>query len=144
MNGSCQFAPRRTGPRTTSSATTRSASHAETATVTGIVVLLLIVHLACTLSRWAAPREQPLAHHAQLRLDPNYATAAELALLPRIGPALAATIIEYRTQSAHQPAFRALADLDAVPRIGPATLAALAPYLTFDPAGPSSTGAESE
>lgn len=66
-----------------------------------------------------------------LRIDPNRATAAELELLPRIGPALARAIIEHREQAAVQPAFRTVADLDAIRGVGPATLAEIAPHLAL-------------
>lgn len=58
-------------------------------------------------------------------IDLNTASAAELDLLPGIGPALAARIIEDR--AAHGP-FRSLDDLDRVSGIGPKTVAKLAPF----------------
>ena len=59
-------------------------------------------------------RSTPLAEGE--RIDPNRATADELDRLPRVGPALAARIVEWRT--ARGP-FRSIADLDSVPGIGP-------------------------
>jgi competence protein ComEA len=53
------------------------------------------------------------------KINVNTASASELELLPGIGPALAARIIEHRTQ--HGP-FRSVADLDKVKGIGPAKL----------------------
>ncbi len=67
----------------------------------------------------------------RLRIDPNRASAAELELLPRIGPTIAAAIIEKRERATSQPAFRSLADLDAVRGIGPVTLEQIAPHLVF-------------
>lgn len=67
------------------------------------------------------------------RLDANTATASELDRLPRVGPALAARIVEWRTSHGR---FRSLADLDSVPGIGPATLAGLAPHLNLPEAPP--------
>jgi competence protein ComEA len=56
------------------------------------------------------------------RIPINTASAAELELLPGIGPSLAKAIIEYRT--AHGP-FMALDELVEVPGIGPAKLEGL-------------------
>ena len=78
-------------------------------------------------------RAQPLAEGE--RVDPNRATADEIDRLPRIGPALAARIVEWRT--GHGP-FRSLADVDSVPGIGPSLLGQIAPLLTL-PAAPGSS-----
>lgn len=59
----------------------------------------------------------------------NTASASELELLPQIGPALAARIIDYRTT--HGP-FRQLADLDKVKGIGPKTLDKLKGLVRFE------------
>ncbi len=59
----------------------------------------------------------------------NTATAADLDLLPGIGPVTADRIIEYRNE--HGP-FRSLDDLDNITRIGPKTIADLAPYATAE------------
>ncbi|WP_027459358.1 ComEA family DNA-binding protein [Deinococcus murrayi] len=58
------------------------------------------------------------------KVNLNTATTEQLEALPRIGPALAARIVEGRP-------YRSLADLDRVKGIGPATLQALAPLVTF-------------
>ncbi len=60
------------------------------------------------------------------RIDLNTATAAELQELPRIGPALAARIIEYR--QAFGP-FSDVTEIMEVSGIGEATFARLQPYL---------------
>jgi competence protein ComEA len=60
-----------------------------------------------------------------LRIDLNTADAAELTLLPDIGPARARAIIADR--EAHGP-FHTLADLDRVPDIGPRTIDGLAAH----------------
>jgi competence ComEA-like helix-hairpin-helix protein len=60
--------------------------------------------------------EQPAAVH---RVNLNTATAAELELLPGIGPALAARIVEHRTANG---AFKSVEQLDDVKGIGPRTL----------------------
>jgi competence protein ComEA len=64
------------------------------------------------------------------RIDVNRASVAELQLLPRIGPTLAARIVEERERSG---AFRDLADLGRVRGIGPRTLERLAPLATAEP-----------
>jgi competence ComEA-like helix-hairpin-helix protein len=97
-----------------------------------VASLLCVAHVAV----WRSSRvavESPAVTPArvQLRLDPNRATAAELELLPRIGPKLAQAIIAYRDASVKKPAFAAAEDLDGVPRIGPATVELLRPYLSF-------------
>ncbi len=87
---------------------------------------------------WSAAAQPPSANRAllsaedaRLRLNPNTATPAELELLPRIGPKLAASIVAYRDRVADRPAFQCATDLDRVPRIGPVTVDGLRPFLAF-------------
>jgi competence ComEA-like helix-hairpin-helix protein len=95
-----------------------------------IALAVVAAHLACWFASEPAPRAAPLASSTlQLRLNPNTATAAELELLPRIGPVLAERIVAYRAAAAEPPAFRRAEDLDRVPQIGAATVEALRPYL---------------
>lgn len=63
------------------------------------------------------------------KLDINTATAAELDLLPRIGPTLAARIIADREE--HGP-FGSLDDLTRVHGIGTKTVAGLVPHATAE------------
>jgi predicted DNA-binding helix-hairpin-helix protein len=65
-----------------------------------------------------------------LPLDLACATPAELESLPRIGPALAARIVEDRR--ARGP-FQRVDELTRVPGIGPGTLARIAPMLVVRP-----------
>ena len=58
----------------------------------------------------------------------NAASAEELQALPHIGPALAARIVEYRTQ--HGP-FQKLEDLRQVKGLGPKIFADIAPHLSL-------------
>ncbi|MCY3799196.1 MAG: ComEA family DNA-binding protein [Chloroflexi bacterium] len=59
----------------------------------------------------------------------NSASQEELETLPRVGPAMAQRIIEYREQVGP---FSTLADLDQVSGIGPSTLEALEDLIAFD------------
>lgn len=87
----------------------------------------------------ALPPKSPLAHRDSVRalarplepderIDADVATAAELARLPRVGLALAKTIVAER--EAKGP-FGSLEGLDRVPGIGPGLLAAITPHVTF-------------
>lgn len=73
--------------------------------------------------------EQPRPDSAitPAKLDLNTATAAQLELLPGIGPAIAKRIIDYRDEHGK---FAALESLDAVKGIGPKTIARLRPLVT--------------
>jgi competence protein ComEA len=62
------------------------------------------------------------------RIDVNSATAAELERLPRVGPALAQRIVDYRQR---QGPFQAPEDLRHVRGIGPSTVRLLEPLVTF-------------
>lgn len=77
-------------------------------------------------------RKTPLAEGE--RIDPNTATAEEIDRLPRVGPALAERIVEWRESRGR---FTTLGDLDAVPGVGPALLEQAAPHLALRP-GPAS------
>lgn len=65
---------------------------------------------------------------ASFPIDLNRATAEELEALPRIGPAIAKRIIEYRETTG---SFQVLEDLRHVRGIGPATLRLLDTLVTF-------------
>jgi competence protein ComEA len=62
-------------------------------------------------------------------LDLNRASAAELELLPAIGPALAARIVADRAEFG---AFRSVEELARVRGVGPRTVARLAPFLRVE------------
>lgn len=64
------------------------------------------------------------------KININTATQAELETLPRIGPAMAQRIIEYRT--ANGP-FRRIEDIQNVRGIGPATFEQLKDLITVEP-----------
>ena len=98
----------------------------------GVALVLLVLHAASVWGEWRAPAGERInAAQIGLRFNPNTASAAELALLPRIGEKIAQNIIGFRESAAERPAFRSPADLDRVPRIGPATIELLRSYLRF-------------
>jgi competence ComEA-like helix-hairpin-helix protein len=98
----------------------------------------------------ALPPKSPLAHRDSVlalarplapgeRLDPDRATAAELARLPRVGLALAKAIVADRERGGP---FGGLDGLDRVAGIGPGMLAAIGPHVSFSgAAGPGGSGA---
>ncbi len=71
-------------------------------------------------------RGQVVAINASRLIDLNDASAADLGLLPGIGPTLGQRIIEYRGM--HGP-FGSVDDLVRVPGIGAVTLDAVRPYV---------------
>jgi competence protein ComEA len=87
----------------------------------------------------ALPPKPPLAHRDTVlalarplgpeeRIDPDRATAGELARLPRVGQGLAKAIVADR--EARGP-FGSLEALDRVPGIGPGLLAAISSHVQF-------------
>jgi competence protein ComEA len=96
----------------------------------------------------ALPPKSPAAHRDSVaalarplaageRIDADRATAAQLARLPKVGPALAKAIVAFR--QANGP-FGGLAGLDRVPGIGPGLLAAVEPHVEFGLAGQAGGG----
>jgi competence protein ComEA len=96
----------------------------------------------------ALPPKSPLAHRDSVlalarplapgeRIDADRATPGELARLPRVGLALAKTIVADRET---RGPFGALEQLDRVPGIGPGLLAAIGSHVTFSarPVAPAS------
>jgi comEA protein len=75
-------------------------------------------------------RARPLAPDE--RINPDVASAAELARLPRVGFRLGRVIVADR--EAHG-AFGSLPGLDRVPGIGPGLLKVIAPHLSFSESG---------
>lgn len=60
------------------------------------------------------------------KVNLNKATSAQLEELPRVGPVLAAKIIDFRTQNG---GFRSVDQLKEVPGVGDATFAQIAPHV---------------
>lgn len=77
----------------------------------------------------AERRRAPLAPGE--RIDPNTASTDELDRLPKVGPALAQRIVDWRASHGR---FESLADFDSVPGVGPALLREAAPHLALRPA----------
>ena len=69
------------------------------------------------------------------RVDPNVATAEELARIPHVGEALAGRIVAYREArkgtAAGGVVFRRVEDLDAVPGIGKKLVEELGAFMVF-------------
>lgn len=97
----------------------------------GIVLTLAAAGgLAFSTTREPLPDTPPAAAAVRTPLlNLNTADAAELQLLPRIGPALSARIIEDR--DANGP-FESLEDLQRVRGIGPRTIEIIRPHATTE------------
>ncbi len=98
-------------------------------------LMLLVAAGRYAWRRWAPARHvQTLAGHERIsyRVDLNEATAEELDLLPGIGPAKAARIIEHRAE--HGP-FKTGDALASVPGFNRAIVARLRGLVTPDVAG---------
>jgi competence protein ComEA len=85
------------------------------------LVLALVVSLVPTLPAWAEGEDGVI--------NINTADADALALLPRVGPALAGRILEFREANG---AFKAIDDLLLVRGIGERTLELMKPYITLE------------
>jgi len=80
----------------------------------------------------AAPKSQQTSVSKQAitgKININSATLQELQMLPRIGPATAKKIIDYRTQ--HGP-FKREVDIQKVKSIGPKTFGKIENYIIVD------------
>jgi competence ComEA-like helix-hairpin-helix protein len=81
------------------------------------------------------PQEGPAASRLASKLDPNTATAAELAAIPELGEKRAQAIVDYREEfSAKHPgqkAYTRATDLERIKGIGLATSENLEAYLKF-------------
>jgi len=75
----------------------------------------------------AAPGRPETAVSVADPIDLNQASAAELSLLPGVGPSLAAAIVADRES---RGAFRRPQDIDRVRGIGPSILARILPHVT--------------
>ncbi len=105
----------------------------------------LVIGLALTMamsilmvSHFPGRSERPRIHTTLSSVDPNVAPWWELTVLPRIGPAIAGRIVDYREsimqRSGNDHAgrvFRVPADLTQVHGIGPKTVRRIGPFLHF-------------
>ena len=82
-----------------------------------------------TLALFAGALPAFTAGAADGKVNVNKASAEELALLPRIGPATAGRIVEFRDENGP---FRAVEDLMLVRGIGEATFDLLVPYVALE------------
>ena len=84
-------------------------------------------------------RRETVAWPAGRTIDPNVASAAELALLPGIGPRLAeAMVVERETGGP----FASIDDLERTPRIGPAVVSRIASYVRITRRPPTEPGVQ--
>ena len=100
------------------------------------VVLLLAAaaSLFPVLARAVAPRQPASAVPVADPINVNQASAAELSLLPGVGPSIAAAIVADRES---RGVFRRPQDLDRVRGIGPAILARILPHVTVGAPAPA-------
>lgn len=94
-----------------------------------VLVLLALGGLVWSLTaRRPLDENTPAAALPARKVNVNTADAAELQLLPGIGPALAKRFV---TERGRQP-FENLEDLQRVKGVGPRTSQDIAPFITFD------------
>jgi competence ComEA-like helix-hairpin-helix protein len=94
----------------------------------GQVQLLALLPAGSPTAHRDSAMQQARPLRAGERLDADAASAAQLARLPRVGLALAKTIVANR--DTHGP-FGSVAALDRVPGIGPGLIRILSPHLSF-------------
>jgi competence protein ComEA len=94
-------------------------------------LVLLLAGIASTAGAQVATQEKTTAQPAAAALvNLNTATAADLAKLPGIGPAVAARIVEYRQKNG---SFKKIEELMNVKGIGEKTFLKLKPLVTVAP-----------
>ncbi len=90
------------------------------------LALLLIIAWGTTLLRPLTSSDLARQQTTGYRIDLNTAEAAELSLLPGIGPGLARRIIAYREKHGR---FEHIDTIQNVPGIGPAIQRRISPYV---------------
>jgi DNA uptake protein ComE-like DNA-binding protein len=102
-----------------------------------ILILIFAIRLALnpTTIDDRKPTPAPQTNELADTLDPNTASAAELAAIPDLGEKRAEAIIDFRNrfQSRHpgKPAFGRISDLEQIEGIGAGTAENIEPYLRF-------------
>jgi DNA uptake protein ComE-like DNA-binding protein len=102
-----------------------------------ILILILAVRLAFNPKTIDDRQPASGSNAAQLddRIDPNLATAPELAAIPDLGEKRAESIVAFRdrfkARHPNKPPFERLTDLEQIPGIGAATAENMQPYLKF-------------
>ncbi|MBN1508326.1 MAG: helix-hairpin-helix domain-containing protein [Sedimentisphaerales bacterium] len=133
---------------TSGSATSESGSAGDPVESAGFVLLVCIcvavaIPFVVTATRISANQ---VLLEIEDRVNPNHASPASLARLPRIGPARAQQIVSYRRRFTEQvgqrPAFHRAEDLREIRGIGPATIEAVRPWLVFDSLASDTPSAE--
>jgi competence protein ComEA len=92
-----------------------------------VLLLAAAGSIVPVLSRAAAPGRPETAVSVADPINVNQASAAELSLLPGVGPSLAAAIVSDRES---RGPFRRPQDIDRVRGIGPSILARILPHVT--------------
>ncbi|MFG0257207.1 MAG: ComEA family DNA-binding protein [Phycisphaerales bacterium JB043] len=93
-----------------------------------VVLSLALIGSAQSVRSVRATHIPVLTAQNAMRVDLNTASADELQLLPRIGPALSVRIVESRRDDGP---FESIDDLTRVRGIGPATLQRVRPHATL-------------
>jgi competence ComEA-like helix-hairpin-helix protein len=112
-----------------------------TAVLIFAIVWMIIARLHAPIARRPGDRPRPEIVDAveqawpDMRIDPNTATAAELTVLPSIGPTLAERIVADR--EANGP-FRSIEDLQRVRGVGPRTVERIREFLVIVKDAPGS------
>ena len=106
----------------------RVAATPDPASPAGANAIDLAAHVAATAGALAEAERRGMPLGAGERVDPNAADAVELDRLPRVGPALAARIVEDREANG---LFRSLEDLGRVRGVGDRMLEEIAPFVTL-------------
>jgi DNA uptake protein ComE-like DNA-binding protein len=103
-----------------------------------LATLIAVLGIRLATQRMTVGEPEPLGPHADRladRIDPNTATAPQLAAIPRIGQVRAAAIVAFRdrylAQHPGHVAFVRPGDLEQVRGIGAATVESMEPYLLF-------------
>jgi competence ComEA-like helix-hairpin-helix protein len=102
--------------------------------LTGLVLSLCFAFPILRSSDFGEPSQAKKVVFVQTgKLNPNIASASELAELPSLGPAKARAIVEYRqSQIGNENAFKNADDLENVKGIGSKTVEKIKPWLEFD------------